>query len=150
MANHTTVSSRALFPLTLLALAFATTRCNNADCESLRDELMAQKLSWQDCTRDEECIKVGGNQGDCTGIMSCDFAVNAVHRLTAERRVASLPEESQDCMQCSSPNCVVGKRAFCEPVSRKCMVVTEIVEPEAPTTTNSGGSGTGGTAPAVP
>lgn len=120
---------------TLLALLSLTSlgllQCNRSNCEDLRNELTAQKTEWSKCSRNEECVIVGGNTGDCSGILSCNFAVHRVHRLTAERRVASLPEESVDCMACNSPNCESGDLAFCEPVSGRCMIVTDLVEPEA-------------------
>ena len=123
------MTPKTLVKCALLALALATTHCDNSQCESLRDELTRQKLSWQDCTRDTDCVKAFGHGADCTGILSCDFAVNAAHRLTAERRVASLPEETRDCIECASPNCVSGNIALCEPATRKCILVTEILQP---------------------
>jgi len=74
----------------------------------LRDELTALKDSWTRCENDWDCIKFFGSPGDCTGILSCDFAGNRSFRLEAERRIASLPEETTDCTACSPPNCVSG------------------------------------------
>jgi uncharacterized membrane protein YgcG len=139
----------------LFALAcgvWLTMSCNNANCEHLRDELFAKKTTWQECVRDEDCIKVGGNGKDCTGILSCDFAVNRVYRDAAERRVASLPQESVDCTECSTPNCVAGDIAMCEPVTHQCIIVTGILDdgtggngsPEASGGSGTGGSGSGG------
>lgn len=101
--------------------------CNVTNCENLRDELFAEKLKWQACESDDDCIKVGGSGQDCTGILSCDLALNRRYRAEADRRIASLPEETADCMACQSPNCVEGDVALCERVTRQCIIVTEII-----------------------
>jgi hypothetical protein len=129
MANLPTVTARVLF---LAGLLLAATQCNNSECESLRDDLTREKLEWQRCARDEDCIIVGGNLKDCTGVLACNFAVNRDRRIEAERRVVSLPEDTVDCMQCSPPNCVDGELAICEPVTQRCIVVTDLVEPTPP------------------
>ena len=122
------------------ALSFGV-GCNNAQCENLRDELTKKKREWSRCESDLDCIKVLGNPGDCTGVMSCDFSVNRRSRLDAERRIASLPEDTVDCMECQSPNCVSGKITLCDIVTHQCLLVTEILD---------GGSseGSGGTSAA--
>jgi hypothetical protein len=132
---------RAMIGLTLL-LPVLGTSCNNAQCESLRDELTSTKRRWARCTTHTDCIKIGGSSGDCTGIMTCDFAVNRSFRLEAERRIASLPEETVDCTQCTSANCVAGDIAWCEPRSGQCIVVTEILD--AGQTPSEGGASNSG------
>lgn len=131
-----------LFPVALLGV-----RCNSAECESKRDELWALKDRWTQCQSDLDCVKILGTPGDCTGILSCDFAINRVNRLEAERRMASLPEETVDCTSCSGPNCVSGLITLCEPVSQRCILVTSILD--GGTTPGTGGTdpGTGGTDP---
>jgi uncharacterized membrane protein YgcG len=149
MAKYPFTYVHALIP-TLFALPLV--QCNVSHCENLRDELQAQKQKWGECETSLDCIKVFGSRGDCTGILSCDFSVNRKYRTEAERRVASLPEETVDCVQCQSPNCVGGKLDWCEPVTKQCMVVTELLgdAPDSETATggvtSSGGSGgtTGG------
>lgn len=112
----------------LLSLSLLGAGCDNAQCESLRDELTEAKDTWTKCEADYDCIKVFGSSKDCTGILSCDFAANRAFRLEAERRIASLPEETQDCLECTSPNCVSGEIAVCEPVSQRCIIVSDIME----------------------
>jgi hypothetical protein len=119
---------RILFAL--LSLALVGGGCDHDHCESLRDELTDFKDAWSTCETDYDCIKIGGNGKDCTGILSCDLAVHRASRLEAERRIASLPEETQDCIECTSPNCVSGDLAVCEPVSQRCILVTPIEEEE--------------------
>lgn len=128
---------RALLPA---LMAWPLVHCDVSRCERLRDELHAQKISWGECETSSDCIKVFGSEKDCTGIFSCDFAVNRVYRLDAERRVASLPEESVDCIECQSPNCVQGDIAWCEPVTRQCIVVTELIGGQPSSATATGGS----------
>jgi hypothetical protein len=119
------------------ALSFGA-GCNNVQCENLRDELTKKKREWSRCDTDLDCVKVFGNPGDCTGVMSCDFSVNRLSRLDAERRIASLPEDTVDCTECQSPNCVSGKISLCEAVTGQCILVTEILD-------GGPSSGTGGT-----
>jgi hypothetical protein len=112
-------------------LAMLGTQCNKAHCEDLRDELFALRRSWQTCQQHSDCILVGGNPGDCTGILSCNLAVNRGKRLEAERRIASLPEETLDCMECQPPNCEKGEMVYCEPVTHLCIVITDVVDLDA-------------------
>ncbi len=138
----------------LVPFALFGVRCNHAECEAKRDELWELKDSWTRCSDHLDCVKILGNTGDCSGIFSCDFAANRASRLEAERRVASVPEETTDCIQCQTPNCVSGIITVCEPVSQRCILVTEILDgggggdPPGTGGTGSGGtdSGTGGTA----
>jgi hypothetical protein len=140
-----------VFPFALLGV-----RCNTPECEAKRDELWALKDAWTRCEHDLDCVKILGNSGDCSGVLTCDFAANRSSRLEAERRLASLPEETTDCTHCISPNCVSGVITLCEPVSQRCMLVTEvrdggtISEGKGGTTSEgSGGTtgeGSGGTA----
>lgn len=127
------MKTRKIIPITLAVaatLSLGSLQCNHENCEKLRNELSAQKNEWAECTRSEECVLVGGNTADCTGVLSCNFAVHRQHRLTAERRVASLPEDTVDCMICNSPNCESGKLPYCEPISGRCMIITELIESE--------------------
>lgn len=136
----------AKFPFSLVRvllpalMALPLVQCDVSRCEKLRDELQAQKISWGECETSADCIKVFGSRKDCTGIMSCDFAVNRRYRQDAERRVASLPEESIDCIECQSPNCVRGDIGWCEPVTHQCIVITELVGGVPTTSTATGGS----------
>lgn len=133
-----------LFPVALLGV-----RCNSAECESKRDELWALKDRWTQCQTDLDCVKILGSPGDCTGILSCDFAINRSNRLEAERRIASLPEETVDCTSCSGPNCVSGLITLCEAASQRCILVTSILDAGTPEGTGGtdSGEGTGGTDP---
>jgi hypothetical protein len=127
MANN----KRTGRPGMLIATAFVAltgTQCNKANCEDLRDELYYLKLDWQSCEDDSQCILIGGNGKDCTGVLSCNLAINKKRRQEAERRIISLPEETVDCMQCASPNCAEGNITICEPTSKKCIIVKEIVD----------------------
>lgn len=127
------MSSRRSIVSSLLVLcavaASFTTSCNVAHCETLRDELSADKEEWQKCEADADCTIVGGNIKDCTGIFTCNTAVNRVHRDEAERRIASLPEETVDCVTCKGPNCITGDIPLCDQVTKTCMIVTEIIDP---------------------
>jgi hypothetical protein len=139
--------------LLVIPLSLFGVRCNSAECEAKRDELWTLRDSWTRCEEDWECVKVLGNPGDCSGILSCDFSANRTSRLEAERRIAEVAEETTDCLQCATPNCVSGVVTLCEPVSQRCILVTGVAGAAADTaesrTRGTGGagrtSGTGGT-----
>lgn len=126
------MSSRRSLALSLLVLCGAaasfSTSCNTQHCEDLRDELFALKENWRKCETDLDCFIVGGNVKDCTGILSCNVGVNRAYRAEAERRIASLPEETVDCMVCKSPNCETGEITLCEPVTKSCIIVTKVLD----------------------
>lgn len=156
MAKYSSTLVRVLVPA-LLALPLL--RCDVSHCEKMRDDLTALKEKWGECETSLDCIKVFGNDKDCTGILSCDFAVNRMYRQEAERRVASLPEETVDCIECQPPNCVSGELSYCEPVTRRCIVITDLIggspgistDPKGGMTSGGASSsstgGTGGGAP---
>lgn len=102
----------------------------SASCTKLRSDTYAIKQIWDACNPDdpEPCIKVAGNGRDCTGVLSCDFAVTPRHRAEAEQTVLTIAEQSQGCYLCALPNCIVGDIAVCEPVSRRCILVTTLVD----------------------
>jgi len=141
------MSSRRSIALSLLVLcavtASFTTSCNVAHCEDLRDELSVAKQKWQACATDADCTIVGGNTKDCTGIFSCNTAVARVHREEAERRIASLPEETVDCVACKGPSCVSGTIPLCDQVTKSCIIVTQIIEPPPDDQPDAGSSDVG-------
>lgn len=118
---------RALMGLVILG----TTQCNVGRCEELRDKLNGLKADWQRCQKDDDCIVVGGSSKDCSGILSCNFAVNRIYRSEAERVVASLPETTVDCIECSSPNCIGGETAQCDRVTWRCSTAIVTLLPDA-------------------
>jgi hypothetical protein len=138
--------ARSLARATVFLSGFALVDCENANCESLRDDLYAQKLSWQECRTSADCQLVGGNGLDCTGIMSCNMAINVRFRKEAERRIASLPEETVDCKKCGSPNCPEGDIPYCDQVNHRCLVVKEIIDTGPPNMGFGGRPETGGEA----
>src|SRR5579864_2495392 len=117
----------------VLAVSFAATfpvaACgDSSSCNSLRTSLYSQKLAWGACdpSNTDECIKVPGNPKDCTGVLSCDFAVTRSKREAAEQAVLTAGQQSQGCYLCATPNCVSGDIAICEPVTRECILITSI------------------------
>src|SRR5215471_16781838 len=118
---------RSLGRAALLLSGAMLLHCDNASCEKLRDDLYAQKLTWQACKTSLDCEIIGGNMGDCSGVMSCNLAINVRYRKEAERRIASLPEESVDCHKCGSPNCPEGGIPYCDPVIKTCTIVKDFL-----------------------
>src|SRR5689334_2909904 len=71
-----------------------------AQCEAERDKLIAQKRVWAACNPangDDDCIILGGQESDCTGVLKCDFAVSRTKRAEAERVALSLATEQIVC-----------------------------------------------------
>ena len=101
-----------------------------ADCKNLRETTYANKRTWDACDPNETnpCIKVPGNQKDCTGVLTCDFAVNRPFRDQAELAVYKIGEQSQGCFLCAVPNCIAGEIPFCEPVSRRCIIISQLLD----------------------
>lgn len=107
------------------------TACGESgSCAKLRSDNYALKETWDACDPGdpEPCIKVFGNPKDCTGVLACDFAVNPHHRAEAEQTVLTIGEQSQGCFLCAVPNCASGDLAWCEPVSRRCILVTMLTD----------------------
>src|SRR5215471_19127455 len=140
---------RSLGRAALLLSGAMLLHCDNASCEKLRDDLYAQKLTWQACKTSLDCEIIGGNMADCSGVMSCNLAINVRYRKEAERRIASLPEESVDCHKCGSPNCPEGEIPYCDPVIKTCTIVKDFLGEGGgiPTMgfTSGGARGSGGT-----
>jgi len=98
-------------------------------CSQLRQTTYGDKLAWGACDPalpdpNDQCIFVAGNPKDCTGILTCEFAVNRNFREVAELAVASIGEQSQGCYLCAVPNCITAGDPYCDPVSRECLVVS--------------------------
>ncbi len=113
------------------AVGVPLTACGDSpSCAKVRNDTYAAKRTWDACNPDdpEACIKVFGNPKDCTGVLSCDFAVNPNYRAEAEQAVLTIPGQSVGCYQCALPNCVSGDLALCERVSRRCILVSMVTE----------------------
>jgi hypothetical protein len=114
-----------------MGVVTSTTGCGEgSSCTQLRSTTYANLVTWQDCSPldPEPCIKVSGNSKDCTGVLTCDFAVNPLYRSQAEQAVLTIGQQSQTCFLCAVPNCVAGDLPICDPVSRRCMVVTSVLD----------------------
>jgi hypothetical protein len=101
----------------------------SGSCTQLRSTLYASKVVWDACDPnaahpEDECIFIPGNPKDCTGVLTCEFAVNRKFRADAEMAVYTVGQQSQGCYLCAQPNCIASSIAYCEPVSRRCIVVT--------------------------
>jgi hypothetical protein len=100
-------------------------------CTNLRQTTYANLEAWQACDPSgpaEQCIPEPGNPKDCTGVLACNFAINARFRAQAEMAVYTIGQQSQGCYLCAVPNCVAVETAICEPVSHRCIGVTQITD----------------------
>jgi hypothetical protein len=101
----------------------------SGSCTQLRAATYASKAVWDACdptvpNPDAQCIFVPGNPKDCTGVLTCEFAVNRKYRADAEMAVYTIGQQSQGCYLCAQPSCISGELGYCEPVSRRCVLVT--------------------------
>jgi hypothetical protein len=112
--------------VTFGATAEMTACGESAGCSRLRSTMYDQKLVWGACDPADPfaCIKVAGNTLDCTGVLACDFAVAPKFREAAEQAVLTIGEQSQGCYLCAKPGCVSGDTAYCEAVTRQCLLAT--------------------------
>jgi hypothetical protein len=137
----------ALFLFALLVLftqvgVAASTGCGDSGgCMSVRDSTYALLETWEACDpqKVDACIIEPGNPKDCTGVLTCEFAVNPLYRSQAEQTMLIMGEESRGCGLCAVPNCLTGTAAYCEPASRRCLII-ESAEPDAGATGSGGGS----------
>jgi len=71
-----------------LSAATVASGCGeSAGCSQLRTQTYADKEGWDACDPAQgasACLKIPGNPRDCTGVLTCDFAVNPIHRKEAE------------------------------------------------------------------
>jgi len=102
----------------------------SAGCTRLRDDTYAEKSTWSACDPSDPlaCIKVPGNPRDCTGVLACDFAINRHYQDEAARRVLTIAQDSLGCYLCAKPDCPAGDLAYCEPVSKHCIIASEVIE----------------------
>jgi hypothetical protein len=104
---------------------------DSGGCTSVRSSTFTALQEWSACNPAanvaEPCIKVFGNPKDCSGVLTCDFAVNPAHRVEAEQRVLTIAGDTQGCYLCATPNCVNGDLPVCDPVTRQCILVTSII-----------------------
>ncbi len=101
-------------------------------CTQLRQTNYGALLGWQACDPAgpplSQCIQIGGNPKDCTGVLSCNFAVNAHFRSEAELVTYTVGEQSQGCYLCATPTCIGGDLAWCEPISHRCMLIQGLID----------------------
>lgn len=112
-------------------------------CEALRKENLAKLDEWTRCEASNECVLVGGNAGDCSGVFKCNFGANYRFENAARRAVIFSAQDSPVCQPtCASAiQCPRGTAVICDPVLKRCRV--ESMEGGIPEL-DSGG------APAVP
>ena len=116
--------------LSIPAASVSLEACGESgSCTQLREQMYATKEVWDACdptapNPNTQCIFVPGNPKDCTGVLTCEFAVNVKHRAEAEQAVYAIGEQSQGCYLCATPECITGSLGYCEPASRRCMLVS--------------------------
>ena len=109
-----------------VASGISLTACGESgSCTRLRDDTNVAKATWDACNPSdpEPCIEVYGNPKDCTGVLSCNFAVNPHHRAEAEQAVQTIAQQSQGCYLCAVPNCATGTGTECDAVTHRCVLI---------------------------
>jgi hypothetical protein len=84
-------------------------------CTTLRVQLFDElNYDWAaGCTQDSDCTVLGGNPKDCTGVLTCEFAVTNAGRESAYFEELLVGQQSQGCYLCAVPSCVDAPPAFC-------------------------------------
>ena len=129
-------------------------------CTNLREATYASLETWQACDPAgpaDQCIIEAGNPKDCTGVLSCDFAINPKYRAEAETMVYAIGQQSQGCYLCAVPNCITAEIGYCEPISRRCLGVSAvtdgglvIVTPPPPEDSGTSSTGSDSSTPVTP
>jgi hypothetical protein len=90
-----------------LGLALAALGSNGCDdCEDLAEEARALKQKFAACREGDTCVVAATQKGDCTGELTCGFAVPSDKKSEAEREASRIGEQSLDCTQCVAVDCV--------------------------------------------
>jgi hypothetical protein len=116
--------------MTIPAASVSIEACGESgSCTQLRSTMYQNKEVWDACdptvqNPNDQCIFIPGNPKDCTGVLTCEFAVNRKYRADAEMAVYTIGQQSQGCYLCAVPECISGELGYCEPVSRRCILVT--------------------------
>jgi hypothetical protein len=109
------------------SLAANGSGCAIETCGSLRTTLETDRHAWAACDPsrgDDQCTIVGGDSMDCTGVLTCDFAVNVSMLAQAQRGVIDNSVHAKICSDyCSLPNCAQDSPPVCDPVTRECTIV---------------------------
>jgi hypothetical protein len=110
------------------ATTASITACgDSAQCNRVRNDTAAKLKTWAACSQfDDVCRKIPGNFRDCSGVLSCDFAVNDRHSAEAQDAVLRIANETQGCYLCAQPNCPNGDFAVCDLVAQQCIIATTI------------------------
>jgi hypothetical protein len=109
------------------ATSASITACgDSSQCVSVRNEMAAKLKTWVACGPLDTCRKIGGNSRDCSGVLSCDFAVNDKYSAEAQDAVLTIANQTQGCYLCAQPNCPQGEIALCDLVAQQCIIVTSI------------------------
>jgi hypothetical protein len=116
--THRRLTCVVALVLASLALAHCT---DGANCDVLRQNLYDQRKAWSTCQVDADCLVLPGNTQDCTGVLTCPFAVNRTSREAAERKMLSIGDESVKCHLCATPSCGSGSSAICETTTHQCI-----------------------------
>jgi hypothetical protein len=109
--------------LGLALAALASNGCGN-DCEDLAEEARALKQKLAACREGDMCVIAASQKGDCTGELTCGFAVPSDKKSEAEREASRIGEQSLDCAQCVADDCVSPTMMIprCDVVAGHCVI----------------------------
>jgi hypothetical protein len=113
--------------LTVLVAAVALPGCAR-DCEEIGAEIDSLLAEWQTCSEGDTCVLLQPPTAtDCTGKLSCGFAVRTEVEDEAATEAARLVDEaSSGCEACAVAQCPTPVDAYCaidpETLQGKCTV----------------------------
>lgn len=115
-------SSRSFFAVGIIFVV-GFTGCSGEDCRDLANEASAMRSEMGACGANDTCVIVKGSSNDCSGGVSCPFAVHADRAAEAASRAADIAKRSQDCTECSMPSCPPAQSAYCDHETGRCVIV---------------------------
>jgi hypothetical protein len=94
------------------------------DCASFKEEAEQLKADLGACSAGDTCVVVQVSH-DCTGALSCGFAVRADKADEAKSEGDRIGGDSASCGQCIQADCVAIKGASCDVGSGRCKIERE-------------------------
>jgi hypothetical protein len=93
-------------------------------CDELAEEASALKERLGVCREGDTCVIAASQSGDCTGELTCGFAVPSDKKSEAEREASRIGEQSLDCSQCVAADCVSPTMmiARCDTAAGRCII----------------------------
>jgi hypothetical protein len=105
-----------------LGLAFVGCGPDEVDCEPLIQEARELKKEFAACSEGDECVLLAQSNDDCTGELTCPYAVNSKVVDEARRRAQQVTDESVSCTVCTNNSCAQVPEPVCDVALGRCVI----------------------------